>query len=197
MGMTKQAYFTKIRRYRIKKKAVELKGGKCQWCGWSGDIGGFCFHHRDPSQKEFGLSNAITTNWEKFWKEVEKCDLLCCNCHMVFHSDYSGEQFLKDVEEYGGRELEVSDIHWKNQTQIPKQFEKVCEFCKNKFTTRIEKEKFCSQECWHNQSRKCERPSKEELLVLIETMSFVAVGKKFGVSDNSIRKWCKNYKINF
>ena len=85
MSMTKQAYFTKIRRYRIKKKAVDLMGGKCQWCGWTGNIGGLQFHHRDPDTKTFGLSNSTTTNWEKFWKEAQKCDLVCANCHRKIH----------------------------------------------------------------------------------------------------------------
>lgn len=41
------------------------------------------------------------------------------------------------------------------------------------------------------------RPSKEQLLIEIKEMSFVDVGKKYGVTDNTIRKWCKNYKIPF
>lgn len=39
------------------------------------------------------------------------------------------------------------------------------------------------------------RPDKEELLQLITTFSFVEVGKKYGVTDNTIRKWCKIYQI--
>lgn len=39
------------------------------------------------------------------------------------------------------------------------------------------------------------RPSKEELYDLLTKNSFVAVGKMFNVSDNAIRKWCKNYNI--
>ena len=39
------------------------------------------------------------------------------------------------------------------------------------------------------------RPSKEELLELIKTKSFVEIGKMFGVQDNAIRKWCKSYGI--
>jgi hypothetical protein len=55
--------------------------------------------------------------------------------------------------------------------------------------------KYCSIECSHNSSRKVERPSKVELERNILTMSYVAIGKKYGVSDNTIRKWAKSYGI--
>ena len=40
-------------------------------------------------------------------------------------------------------------------------------------------------------SRVVERPTKEQLLKDIEIMPLTSVGKQYGVSDNSIRKWCK------
>jgi len=43
--------------------------------------------------------------------------------------------------------------------------------------------------------RKVERPSKEELENMLKDTSYVAVGKKYGVSDNSVRKWAKSYCI--
>jgi len=52
---------------------------------------------------------------------------------------------------------------------------------------------YCSQECAHKDRRTVKRPSKEKLVKMIEETSYVAVGKKFGVSDNAIRKWLKNY----
>lgn len=43
--------------------------------------------------------------------------------------------------------------------------------------------------------RKVERPSKEVLYQEIKMTSFSAVGRKYGVSDNAIRKWCKTYGL--
>jgi 5-methylcytosine-specific restriction endonuclease McrA len=43
--------------------------------------------------------------------------------------------------------------------------------------------------------RKVVRPSKEELKILLDSDTFVAIGKKFGVSDNAVRKWAKRYKL--
>lgn len=42
-----------------------------------------------------------------------------------------------------------------------------------------------------------ERPSKEQLAQEIDSMSFIALGKKYGVSDNAVRKWAKAYGLLF
>ena len=42
---------------------------------------------------------------------------------------------------------------------------------------------------------KSRKPVKEQLINDITTMSMVQVGKKYGVSDNAVRKWCRSYGI--
>jgi len=49
--------------------------------------------------------------------------------------------------------------------------------------------------CIGLENRKVDRPSKEILEKEIKENSFVGLGKKYGVSDNAVRKWCKSYKI--
>ena len=44
-------------------------------------------------------------------------------------------------------------------------------------------------------NRKVERPTREELKLLIRTTPFTTIGKNFNVSDNAIRKWCKTYNL--
>ena len=44
------------------------------------------------------------------------------------------------------------------------------------------------------QARKVERPPYEKLLEEIEATSYVAVGRKYGVSDNAVRKWVRFYE---
>jgi very-short-patch-repair endonuclease len=51
----------------------------------------------------------------------------------------------------------------------------------------------CNQ-CSGKMNRKVERPSYEQLLQDIEETNYVQTGKKYGVSDNSIRKWIKAYQ---
>lgn len=43
--------------------------------------------------------------------------------------------------------------------------------------------------------RRVERPSKEELSRLLQESNFTAIGKTYGVSDNTIRRWCKAYRL--
>lgn len=75
-----------------------------------------------------------------------------------------------------------------NQTtkMVEKRFCKVCDA-----TLQYQQKKFCSPQCCYKGRRKVKRPTKEQLLKDLETNSFVAVGKKYGVSDNAIRKWLK------
>jgi Zn finger protein HypA/HybF involved in hydrogenase expression len=51
-------------------------------------------------------------------------------------------------------------------------------------------------ECAHAANRKVERPSKENLEKDLEEHSMLSLGKKYGVSDNAVRKWCRSYCIN-
>lgn len=74
-------------RKELKRKAVEYKGGKCEMCGYDKCIDALDFHHKEPSQKEFGVSkNTHNRKWEDIKKEIEKCMLLCANCHRELHS---------------------------------------------------------------------------------------------------------------
>ena len=74
------------RRVKIKKLAVEYKGGSCEICGYNKYIGALEFHHKDPTQKDFSISRkGHTIAWSKVKKEIDKCQLLCANCHRELH----------------------------------------------------------------------------------------------------------------
>ena len=51
--------------------------------------------------------------------------------------------------------------------------------------------------CYQKSQRIVDRPNREELKLLIRSTSFTTIGKKFNVSDNTIRKWCKFYGLPF
>jgi predicted HNH restriction endonuclease len=75
------------RRKKLKTMAVELKGGKCQICGYNRCISALDFHHIDGKSKEFDLSTkGLTRSWEKIKKEIKKCVLVCSNCHREIHA---------------------------------------------------------------------------------------------------------------
>ena len=74
------------RRKKIKLLAIEYKGGKCLICGYNKYVGALDFHHLDEGTKEFGLAVAgLTRSWERTKKELDKCVLLCANCHREVH----------------------------------------------------------------------------------------------------------------
>lgn len=78
-------------RRSMRLRAIEFKGGKCSRCGYVGCAEAFDFHHRDPSQKDFQISSGNTKNWDSVVAELEKCDLLCANCHRTLHSELRAE----------------------------------------------------------------------------------------------------------
>lgn len=76
------------RRLKIKQLAIEYKGGKCKNCGYNKCNAALEFHHLDPLQKDFGIGNSNCKSWEKVKKELDKCDLLCANCHREIHGSW-------------------------------------------------------------------------------------------------------------
>lgn len=74
------------RRRKIRAQAIAYGGGACQVCGYKKCTRALSFHHKDPKQKDFGLSaRGLTRSWEKTKVELDKCVLLCANCHMEVH----------------------------------------------------------------------------------------------------------------
>lgn len=77
---------TQKRREKIKVMAIAYKGGKCQCCGYDKCTQALEFHHVDPTQKDFGLgAKGYTRSWEKNKEELDKCVMVCANCHREIH----------------------------------------------------------------------------------------------------------------
>ena len=80
-------------KFRRKQWLLSIAGGSiCTNCGYTSDsVGALHFHHRDPSKKSFNLSNIVTNqinmSFENVIAEIEKCDVLCSNCHAALHFD--------------------------------------------------------------------------------------------------------------
>lgn len=71
-------------RRTAKEKLVNHFGAKCLDCSYQGPPFMFDFDHRDPCQKEFGVSgNGLTRSYAKMLAEAEKCDLVCARCHQM------------------------------------------------------------------------------------------------------------------
>lgn len=66
--------------------AIIYLGGKCQDCGVKVHPSVMDFHHRDESDKEFEWFKLRLRNWNDIIPELDKCDLLCSNCHRLRHT---------------------------------------------------------------------------------------------------------------
>ncbi|HWB69751.1 MAG TPA: hypothetical protein VG518_07215 [Solirubrobacterales bacterium] len=81
-----------------------------------------------------------------------------------------------------------------------------CQRCGREFLAKYANHRYCSHTCgcrWDRgrqrgipkpEYRKVERPPREKLLAEIEATSYCAVGRKYGVSDNAVRKWVRFYE---
>lgn len=91
----------KTHRHKTKEELVKYKGGKCEICGYDKCLGALDFHHLDPSQKDFTISNSnIYKNLDKLKEEVDKCILVCANCHREIHYNYTQELEKGLIVEY-------------------------------------------------------------------------------------------------
>jgi hypothetical protein len=80
---------------------------------------------------------------------------------------------------------------------------RVCAGCAQAFRPRSRTQRYCSHRCWTSSEahhavqlrhRRVPRPSYEQLLADLRELSYVAVGRKYGVSDNAVRKWLRRYE---
>jgi 5-methylcytosine-specific restriction endonuclease McrA len=76
-----------IDRKNKKLKAIAFMGGCCKDCGLKSEYESvYDFHHLDPKEKEIGISRLLGNGWEKIKIELEKCVMLCANCHRIRHT---------------------------------------------------------------------------------------------------------------
>lgn len=71
-----------------RRKIIDIKkqgGGACAFCGYDKNFAALDFHHVDPTQKEFSVNSAMKETSAQVAREIEKCVLLCRNCHQELH----------------------------------------------------------------------------------------------------------------
>lgn len=70
------------RRREQKLRAIEYLGGKCSRCGYDRYPGALDLHHTDPEVKDHTIMRHLMARaWDKIRAELDKCVLLCANCH--------------------------------------------------------------------------------------------------------------------
>lgn len=165
----------KERRKRTKARLVAAFGGKCGICEYDACISALDFHHIDSNEKEFSVSSYGVLNWDKLVEEVKKCVCLCCRCHREVHAKVT--QIPLDIPRF-------CESFTKYKKARPKDR---CTCGSEKFADR----KFCSRKCSDASKRKIDW-SNVDLVSQIESgETYVSLGKKYNVSDNTVKKWYK------
>lgn len=139
------------------------------------------FHHTDPKEKDFGISTCLTKNIEELKIEVDKCILVCSNCHAELHEQIDTNNFNPVFNEMPA-------------TFVPQQ-QHFCELCGTPITNRATYCPDCRsiairRSLGNENASVINYPDRDTLKILIRSKSFVEIGKQFNVSGNAIKKWC-------
>lgn len=171
-------------RIRAKEQLIAYKGGKCEICGYNKNIPRvYVFHHKNPEEKDFGIASYKVLNMERLKKEVDKCLLLCSNCHAEVHYE---------IDKYKRQKLMASHDRWLNSRLSTIQ----C-VCGRLFKPHRRSQTGCAA-CYEIRRRKVKnRPTKSQLVEMLSTMTWRGIGKKYSVSDNTIKKWAKRMDITW
>lgn len=152
-------------RKRLKLALVSCFNDHCALCGEKFPEYCYDFHHKDPSQKDFSIGGrGITYSKEKSFREVQKCVMLCSNCHRKVHNENinffpfevrpNEEKFYSTIENL----KQDREISRKNRSTMGKKI----------------------------------LPDREELKKLIREYSFKDISILYDVTDNAVRKKCRN-----
>lgn len=189
--------FSEIKRLCIKHNFIDYKCSECENVGeWKNKTLVLQLDH---------------VNGNKLNNELSNLRFLCPNCHSQTET-FSGKHKNKKLNENLIYEQFISSNNkrqffrdLKSQTSA-REINRLREFIRSKIKSTelitektIQSSKNKSKE-WIEKiaisNRKVkDRPTKEKLNELIKSESFVSIGKLYGVSDNSIRKWCKRYSL--
>ena len=82
---TKSYLQQQIRATNLKIKMVKLKGGACSICGYKKNLAALHFHHLQNKNFELDARNMANRSEQVLNKELDKCILVCSNCHMELH----------------------------------------------------------------------------------------------------------------
>lgn len=85
------------RRRALREQAVAYKGGKCSICGYDRCAAAMDFHHINPFEKDFAISQRMSS-WKAIQPELEKTVLLCANCHREVHDGWH-PGYIEDMDQ--------------------------------------------------------------------------------------------------
>lgn len=88
------------RHQKRKQIWVDLKGGCCQVCGYDKYLGALEFHHNNPEEKDKDFYDLIRLSSPKVLEELDKCLLVCVNCHREIHGGLHQHLFKRILSNF-------------------------------------------------------------------------------------------------
>ena len=146
---------------------IKLEKG-CKICGYNSHPAALQFHHRDQKEKEFTIGINIHLPLEIVKKEIEKCDILCANCHSIHHSSYDWTAVKKPKKT---RQRKSKNIKERTIANRYKKKERII-------------------------VKKTNIPDDETLQRLLFEFPAEDLGKMFNCSGSYLSKYCKQRNLN-
>ena len=141
-----------------KQRLVYVMGGKCCLCGYSRCNAALEFHHKNPSEKDTGVSKIGNKRISVLLKEVEKCILVCSNCHKEIHSGLISENVINGINCFDKEKAkEVELLSAKNGGKSDIDFTKRCERCGVEIFKQSKLCRKCENEKRKKKKQDCER----------------------------------------
>ena len=79
----KKATWMREKRSARRQQIAELKSRPCMDCGGTFPACAMDYDHRNPTEKSFDISMTMTRSWDVILAEIQKCDVVCANCHRI------------------------------------------------------------------------------------------------------------------
>ena len=190
--------------FRLTTKLIEFSGGKCSRCN-ENSFSCLSFHHIDATIKLFSISKGIAKRFPTYliMTEIEKCSLLCENCHREEHHGKEVKINLKKIKlqnkqkeyihnNFFGGKLIVKNSYNKN---VNKKIYKKCIICSN--TCKTNRRNYCSDKCLYFagfKDIKLKKLKKNKLPIIYDIINFniknnynhLKTARYFKISDASI-----------
>ncbi len=180
--MSKSSDAVKRWRKNTKDRMVQSMGGECQCCGYNRTNNALAFHHLDPKEKDlnFGGTRANPQSWKKITEELQKCILVCHNCHAEIHAG------IRDIPTER-KTFDTSYIVYKDTFPYD-----TCPVCESQ---KPISQKFCSHKCAQTNSRRVKWDSID-LPALMEKHTIRELEDMLGVSNAAIYKQRKKLLLH-
>lgn len=168
-----------MRGLKRKYEAILAHGGKCERCGYNKNIAALDFHHINPDEKEFQIDvrHFSNCNLDKLQKELDKCILLCANCHREEHNP---DLILDNIPEI------IKGTENKKSFNNKNEYGSVCPICGKRFPKSTGKT-YCSNEC-RDSVRFAGYPTIEEIEKrYVELKNWEKVAQSFNLTRKIIQ----------